>query len=125
MTGGQKFRRSERLRGKICIEALFEKGRSFSNNNLRIVYIEHALQGPNQSKIGVSVSKKFFKRAVDRNRIKRLLRTSYRLNKTILKKRKNKSYHIMFIYTSKTLACFDEINEVMKKILHRLCEKEA
>ncbi|XCI75264.1 MAG: ribonuclease P protein component [Flavobacteriales bacterium] len=125
MTGGQKLRKSERLRGKICIEALFKKGRSFSNDSLRIIYIEHRLQGPDRSKIGVSVSKRFFKRAIDRNRIKRLLRVSYRLNKTLLEQRMDKSYQLMFIYTSKTLACFDDINEVMKKILHRLCEKEA
>lgn len=61
--------------------------------------------------MGVSVSKKYFKRAVDRNYFKRVLRETYRLNKHLLIEHVDNMYSIMFFYQSKERLPYEEINE--------------
>ncbi|UQB68051.1 ribonuclease P protein component [Epilithonimonas zeae] len=74
----------EKLKKKYEIDLLFAKGKWLSVDNVRIIHLKSSDKlSIDNHKIGVSVSKKFFKRAVDRNRIKRLLRESYRLNKSV------------------------------------------
>lgn len=75
----QNYPRSEKLKNKKELAFLFEKGSWKSSGSLRIVFVKNA--DVESQKVGVSVSKKLFKRAVDRNRIKRLLRECYRLHK--------------------------------------------
>ena len=74
----QKYPRKEKLKQKREIDLLFEKGRWLSQGNLRIISLDLEKKPQEDfsltnQKFGVSVSKKYFKRAVDRNRIKRLL----------------------------------------------------
>lgn len=73
------YPKEEKLKQKKEIALLFEKGRWQTCDNLRIIFLPENLSGSLQ--FGVSVSKRFYKKAVDRNRIKRLLREAYRLNK--------------------------------------------
>jgi ribonuclease P protein component len=61
-------------------------------------------------KMGVSVSKKYFKRAVDRNYFKRVLRETYRLNKHLLIDALDKPYAFMFFYQTKERMTYEEIN---------------
>lgn len=69
----------EKLKQKKEISELFERGKWKTSGNIRIVsFRKEENKGP---KVGVSVSKRYFKKAVDRNRIKRLLRECYRLNR--------------------------------------------
>lgn len=83
-----KLPKEEKLKQKKEIGLLFEKGKWKTIDNLRVITInldkkpQEDFSFSNQ-KVGVSVSKKLFKRAHDRNRIKRLLRECYRLNKEI------------------------------------------
>jgi ribonuclease P protein component len=75
---------------------------------------------------GVSVSKKYFKRAVDRNRIKRLIREGYRLQKgglVLALQTKGVAVHLFIIYTGKELPSFEEVKTKLKAVLQRL-EKE-
>lgn len=80
------FPAREKLKHKKEISLLFEKGKWRTCGNLRIITLnletnpQEGIEVENQ-RFGVSVSKRNFKKAVDRNRIKRLLRESYRLNK--------------------------------------------
>lgn len=78
----QLYPKQEKLKHKKEISLLFEKGKWKSHGNLRIIFLKVKSEALiENSKFGVSVSKRYFKKAVDRNRVKRLLRECYRLHK--------------------------------------------
>jgi len=104
------YPKNEKLKSKITIGLLFSEGKSVSKYPLRLVYHSGSLNENEKIKMGVSVSKKYFKKAVDRNRFKRILRETYRLNKHILLDNLDKPYAFMFFYQSKDRLSFDEIN---------------
>lgn len=104
------YSKNEKLKSKSIIDLLFSEGKSVSQYPLRLVYaptvgVEEKLL------FGVSVSKKNFKNAVDRNYFKRILRECYRNNKKILHDNLDKPYAIMFFYQTKEKLSFQEINE--------------
>ena len=88
MTTAPVFKKEERIVSNLLIETLFEKGNSLSLNAypLRAVYVktEHR-EGCAPVQLLISVPKKKFKHAVDRNRVKRQIREAYRNNKSLLK----------------------------------------
>lgn len=104
------YPKNEKLKSKIAIGLLFSEGKSVSKFPLRLVY--HSANNPENEpfKIGVSVSKKYFKKAVDRNYYKRVLRETYRLNQHLLKENLNQAYSMMLFYQTKDRLTFDEIN---------------
>ncbi len=105
---------TEKLKSKITIDLLFSKGKSVSKYPLRLVFVESdygIAEGSEQKlKMGVSVSKKYFKHAVDRNYFKRVLRETYRLNKHLLVDNLDKPYAMMFFYQTKDRLSYEEIN---------------
>jgi len=120
------LRKSERLDKKKVIEKMFAGGsRSFSVFPLRVVYLPvEELEAP--VSILVSVSKRRFKRAVKRNRVKRQIREAYRMNKSLLVdelQRREKRLAIAFIYLSDELTATAELEEKMKIALSRISEK--
>ena len=122
----QQLPKSERLSGKINLDNLFTKGSSFIEYPLRIVYIITERTDASTVKILPGVSKKRFKKAVDRNRIKRLIRESYRLNKAEITDhfhRQNKCIHIAFFCISPDLPEFGLVQKKMKNALSRIIEK--
>lgn len=78
------FPKGERLHSKKRIAELFSKGSSFNLYPLRFVYLKPGPPSANPPQVLVSVSKKYFKKAVDRNRIKRQLREAYRHHRHLL-----------------------------------------
>jgi ribonuclease P protein component len=108
------YPKEEKLKSKITIDLLFSKGKSVSKYPLRLVFVESDYGIPEGSKqklkMGVSVSKKYFKKAVDRNYFKRLLRETYRLNKHLLIDNLDKKYAFMFFYQTKERLTYEEIN---------------
>ncbi|GGG44244.1 ribonuclease P protein component [Epilithonimonas arachidiradicis] len=112
----------EKLKKKSEIDLLFKKGKWLSVDNLRIIYFSSSEKHPIEScKIGVSVSKKFFKKAVDRNRIKRLLRESYRLNKATYFDAFGEQTLAMLFWVSKDLP--EHFSDVEKQFIN-LCKKK-
>ena len=107
------YPKNEKLKSKITIDLLFSKGKSVSKYPLRLVYVESDYGIPEDStqklKMGVSVSKKYFKHAVDRNYFKRVLRETYRLNKHLLTENLDKPYAFMFFYQTKERLTYREI----------------
>ena len=102
----QKYPTREKLKQKKEIDFLFVKGKWQTNGNLRIITIDLSKKPPedfeiSNQKVGVSVSKKYFKKAVDRNRIKRLLREVYRLNKEVYLEYFGTQTLAMFFWVSK------------------------
>ncbi|MBA4319331.1 MAG: ribonuclease P protein component [Flavobacterium sp.] len=108
------YPKTEKLKSKITIDLLFSKGKSVSKYPLRLVFVESDYGIPEASdqklKMGVSVSKKYFKHAVDRNYFKRVLRETYRLNKHLLVDHLDKPYAMMFFYQTKDRLSYEEIN---------------
>lgn len=108
---------TEKLKSKDELALLFKKGKWFSHGTLRIVSITS--ENPEISRLGVSVAKKIYKRAVDRNRIKRLLREAYRLNKEIYLEAFGKNKIAMIFYISPVLP--QHFSEVENAFL-KMCE---
>ncbi|MEG0848212.1 ribonuclease P protein component [Flavobacterium plurextorum] len=104
------YPKNERLKSKTTIGLLFSEGKSVSKYPLRLVYRPVAENSEEQTKIGVSVSKKYFKKAVDRNYFKRVLRETYRLNKHLLLDNLDQPYSFMFFYQTKDRLSYEEIN---------------
>lgn len=91
-------------------------------DNVRIIHLKSSEKlSIDSHKIGVSVSKKFFKRAVDRNRIKRLLRESYRLNKSVYTEAFGEKSIAMLFWASKDLP--EQFSVVENQFLN-LCKKK-
>lgn len=119
------FKKEERISSKREIDFLFENGTSFIAYPLRIVYCEKEdPEGARFSTI-VSVSKKKFKRAVKRNRVKRLIREAYRLNKSLLWDAAElmPALSIGFIFVGNDTPDFKHIESAMKKALSSIQQK--
>ena len=122
------FRKQERIVSHQLIETLFEKGdsQSLAAYPLRAVFLQtERKQGHAPIQILISVPKKRFKHAVDRNRIKRLIREAYRLNKQLLldaPSMQGKSLDLAFIWISDELSDFCTIESRVKNLLQRISE---
>src|SRR5258705_5273982 len=115
--------KNERLKSRKRTELLFSEGKKFSITPFRIHYLFNELASP-PLQFGVGVSSKNFKKAVDRNKIKRRVREAYRLQKIILHqkvKEKKGQLNVFFIYNGKDIPGFSGIFDAMKKILDKLC----
>ncbi len=110
--------KNKKLKSKKAIEALFVKGASIRKGALRLKYLP--VDGIGQHKVAFSVPKRFFKRAVHRNRVKRLLRESYRLQQHQIKGQENKTLHLMWIYQSNKLPDQLHINQLMQSTIQQL-----
>lgn len=127
--------KNERLKSRKQIEQLFDKGKSFVVSPFRVYFNVNAVpiaigssmvneKGPLQ--FGVGVSAKNFKRAVDRNRIKRLVREAWRLQKNELQEKikiASKQLHVFFIYTGKELPDFATVKDKVDVALKKLADK--
>ena len=113
------YSKAEKLKSQKAIEQLFLEGKSVSAYPLRLVYLKDV----NETKVGVSVSKRNFKKAVDRNRIKRLLREGYRLNKNMLINNNTKGYTFMILYISKEMPDFEFIDTKIKALFNKLLKQ--
>ena len=116
------YPKNEKLKSKITIGLLFSEGKSVSKYPLRLVYYSGALDDDQKIKIGVSVSKKYFKKAVDRNYFKRVLRECYRLNQNVLKENLSKPYAFMFFYQTKEKLSYQEIEEKTIQLFQKFKE---
>jgi ribonuclease P protein component len=104
------YPKNEKLKSKITIGLLFTEGKSVSKYPLRLVYKAGSFDESEKIKMGVSVSKKNFKKAVDRNYFKRVLRETYRLNKHLLIDNLEQPHAFMFFYQTKDRLTYAEIN---------------
>ena len=120
-----KYSQKNKLKSKKLIEQLFSEGTSLSAFPLRLVYLECNFDDDVNLKTGVSVSKKLHKNAVDRNRIKRLIREAYRLNKPHYFNTNTTSYAFMILYLSKDKTTFSQMNTAMKQLFEKFIKKTS
>jgi len=113
------YPKEEKLKSKKIIDLLFSEGKSVGKYPLRLVYVQHDFEENIPLKMGVSVSKKYFKKAVDRNYFKRILRECYRLNKALLTENISAKYCFMFFYQSKDRLSYQEIDEKTKQLFEK------
>ncbi|MDB5240980.1 MAG: ribonuclease protein component [Spirosoma sp.] len=131
----QTFTKSERLCSKKVLGELFKKGSASGQPGLaqtfylfpfRVLYLPQDPESPpGWPAIVITVPKRTFKRAVDRNLIRRRVREAYRLNKTSLAPNgtgpiKSSPASIAFLYTAKQIISFEEIEKGMKLALKKL-----
>jgi len=109
--------KKERLKSKKLIEKLYKEGTSVKAFPLRMIFLqtEHTSDYPAQ--VGVSVAKRNFKKAPDRNRLKRVMRESYRLQKEIVYNNLDVPYVFMISYLGKEEKNYEEIYAKMNKLL--------
>jgi len=116
------FKKEEKLKSRKTIEQLFREGKSFSNFPFRVLWkFTGTSTAPLQT--GFAASSKHFKKAVDRNRIKRLMREAYRLQKNDLQehlKERQKQLAVFIIYVGNELPEYDLIFEKTTHVLNRL-----
>lgn len=118
--------KSERLSSEQLIASLFEAGQSFYTTSFVVHFNFFHLPEQVPAQILASASKKRFKKATDRNRIKRLIKEAYRLNKhplyTFLQSQ-NKQLALAFVYTDKKITTFNDIESKIKVALSELMLK--
>ena len=118
----ETFPREEHLKSRKAIRLLFDRGYSLKSFPIKLQW----LPAPNDQgiKAGFSAPKKQFPKATARNRIKRLMRETYRKNKSILFQSDRKSgLHLMFIYIASEELPYGTINDAMHGILNTLVEQ--
>lgn len=117
-----KFKKEEKLKSTKLIEQLFEQGSSMYEFPLRLMYLKINHDSNHPVKVSFSVSKRKFKRAVDRNRIKRLMRECYRLNKDSLYSNIENKYILMFTYIDEKEHKYVDIEEKMIHLMKKLIQ---
>ena len=121
------YGKEEKLKSKKLIEALFIERQSVAKYPLRLAFkkleVEENSLAKAELQVAVSVSKKHFKKAVDRNYFKRVLRESYRLNKHLILDQISGKYALMLLYQTKDKLTYEEINEKTIKLFEKFVAK--
>ena len=123
MSQSFKFNKAERLKNHHLLSELFISGKSFSAYPLRVIYIPIEEKGLFPAQFSLSVPKKKFRLAVDRNRIRRQIREAYRLHKHLLYEdlqSKDKRIALMVMYVAKEEKTYKDIEQSMKRIIKGL-----
>lgn len=123
----QTFSKNERLCSKILIDRLIETGKSFNHSPYRITWLPIA-ESSAPIKVVISIPKRSFKKAVDRNRLKRQTREIYRKEKQkvydvlgdLPAGQAGKKILLLIVYTAKTKIEFKELELKLKEALERL-----
>ncbi|WP_373518671.1 ribonuclease P protein component [Pricia sp.] len=123
------YPKKEKLKSRKLIDQLFAQGKSASNYPIKLIYLDTELPKGVKIQAGVAVPKKNFKSAVKRNRIKRLLREAYRLNKHQVFNNSEATFTFLFLYLGREMPTYLEIEKAMNGVLalfsKRICDMNS
>ena len=122
----QKFPASERIRSKKLIEALFNRGQDAFAWPFKVKFMTDAAGSRGGADVLITVPKKIARRAVDRNRIKRLTREAWRKNKSRLIescRTRELQLHVALIFIGKTGITYTEVEKGILRLMSRLLEE--
>ena len=115
------FKKSERLKSKKTFEMLFSEGKSIKKFPIRVIYLQN--EEYKICKAAFVVPKRNFKRAVNRNRIKRQLKEAYRLHKHLLNSNKGTTFALLFLYLGNKKLPYATIESAVINLLKQLTDE--
>ena len=119
----QTLGKEDKLKSKKLIEQLFAEGKHVKSFPIRLVYLPINHFGELPIKVGFSVPKRNVKLAVNRIRIKRLMREVYRKNKDLFTENLEEQYIFMFVYMAKEEINYNELELTLKKVSAKFQDK--
>ena len=111
--------KEEKLKGKKTIEQLFEEGKRIRSFPLQMVYLKKEHGGEYPFKVGFSVPKRLIKKAVNRNRIRRLMKEAYRTSKKSFIDSDSDKHVVMFVY----ITTEERASETIRLAIENLADK--
>jgi len=114
--------KNERLKSRKMIDQLFSTGQRFALSPFKVFF---AFTNDVAVQAGVGVSSRHFKKAVDRNKIKRMTRESYRLQKLMLQEQLNQQHtglKLFILYTGKEIPEYAQVHSKLGVILKQLMQ---
>jgi len=118
-----KFPKAERLKSTKIIERLFGEGKHITAFPLKLIFLKTELPEHVFAQMAAVAPKKKFKSAVKRNRIKRLIREAYRLNKPHIFNNTKGQYALVILYLGKDMPCFGQIEAETKTLLTKFLKQ--
>lgn len=118
------YGKSDKLKKRKEITALFEKGQSMQKNPIRMIYRE--IPDPEmdvQLKTAVTVPSRNFRKATQRNLLKRRMREAFRITQFSLRDKTTRKFHLMLIYTAREITDYQTISNAIQHLLSKLGEK--
>ena len=127
MSMNNKYPKEERLKSRKDISELFATGESLFSYPIKLIYLEKQEVRVPPVRMGVSVPRRLWKRAVDRNRIKRKLREVYRLNKSTLVSilGNNGQLNGMMVYVGREDVAYSELESAFQNIVKQWLKLRA
>ena len=116
------FPKSHRLTSRTLIERVFQSGTVVKSFPFLVRILPLESVSDSSTQVLISVPKRTFKRAVDRNRIKRWMRESWRMERLPLEdalRSKNQKWAVVFIFVGKEMPDWNVCSAAMKKLIHR------
>ena len=118
------FNKKEKLKSRKLIEQLFEDGETITQFPLKLFYLETSEDQDTKIKVAVSVPKRNFKKAVDRNHIKRLMRENYRLNKQLIFNNIEGNFAFLILYLGKEMPEYQKIEASLVGIFRKFVKEK-
>lgn len=115
----QNFSKSERITSKVVIDLLFSKSNNVFSFPIKAFYSTKNKSNV-KTQILITVPKRNFKKAVYRNKIKRLIRENYRKNKELITIKENLHTEIAFVYIHKEILTYQQIEKSIILLLQKI-----
>lgn len=118
-----RLRRNDRLKNKKLIDQIFNEGKSITVFPLKLFYLEIPNDGVTISKMGCSVPRRKFKKAHDRNRIKRLMREAYRITRPEIFNNITTQCAFMILYIGDSMPTYEQLKRATAELLRKLTKQ--